>query len=494
MLAFLLVVAQATAPQLALADAAASVPATVQNEAYAKADKAQAADITAVKQAYAEKFGADAAATKALSNYLAGSAVATESFMKIDTAWLTSFCASGSAYEQSLAKDLATVRTKIAKLQADAANLSSSSSSSSSSSASASSSMSSSSSSAASSPKAPAAPAASESSSAAAPAAAAATDAAAQDAAPAQDATEAPAEPTTTGGAEYIMGSIKPNQTTQAFIDSIKDDAQVIAQDHDLYASVMIAQAVLESGSGSSGLSANYNNLFGIKGTYQGMSVSLPTKEDDGTGNSYTITATFRAYPTARDSLLDYAELVGSKLYAPAHKSNCTSYVDACNYLQGRYATSTTYSAQLQDLINAYNLTQYDNPVAVTDAAQDAAAADAAASPFHTVSGLFDENGLVPLSAMLPLDGVAAAAIAGAGADAQQAAPGPQVIVGMLVAAAAAVALAVLVWLNPAWMRKLEPAVFGAVVRVRRALRGFGSQRAPQTLPRASEAYDRSGL
>ena len=239
------------------------------------------------------------------------------------------------------------------------------------------------------------------------------------------------------------MGSIKPNQTTQAFIDSIKDDAQVIAQDHDLYASVMIAQAVLESGSGSSGLSANYNNLFGIKGTYQGMSVSLPTKEDDGTGNSYTITATFRAYPTARDSLLDYAELVGSKLYAPAHKSNCTSYVDACNYLQGRYATSTTYSAQLQDLINAYNLTQYDNPVAVTDAAQDAAVADAAASPFHTASGLFDENGLVPLSAMLPLDGTAAAAIAGADADAQQAAPVPQVIVGMLVAAAAAVALAV---------------------------------------------------
>lgn len=491
MLAFLLVVVQATAPQLALADAAASVPATVQNETYAKADKAQAADITAVKQAYAEKFGADAAATKALTDYLAGRAVATESFMKIDTAWLTSFCASGSAYEQSLAKELATEHTKIAKLQSDAANSSSSSSSPSSSS---SSSTSSSSSSVASSATAPAAPAASESSSAAAPADAAATESAAQDAAPAQDATEAPAEPTTTGGAEYIMGSIKPNQTTQAFIDSIKDDAQVIAQDHDLYASVMIAQAVLESGSGSSGLSANYNNLFGIKGTYQGMSVSLPTKEDDGTGNSYTIAATFRAYPTARDSLLDYAELVGSKLYAPAHKSNCTSYVDACNYLQGRYATSTTYSAQLQDLINAYNLTQYDNPVAVTDAAQDAAVADAAASPFHTASGLFDENGLVPFSAMLPLDGTASAAIAGADADAQQAAPVPQVIVGMLVAAAAAVALAALVWLNPAWMRKLEPAVFGALVRVRRALRGFGSQRAPQALPRASEAYDRSGL
>ncbi len=45
----------------------------------------------------------------------------------------------------------------------------------------------------------------------------------------------------------------------------------------------MIAQAILESGSGNSALAAPPNyNLFGIKGAYQGQSVSFPTQEDDG--------------------------------------------------------------------------------------------------------------------------------------------------------------------------------------------------------------------
>lgn len=482
-----LVAAPATIPAPAFAaSAAASLPATVQNAAYAKADATQAADIAAIEKSYAEKFGAGAADTKALSDYLAGRDVATDSFMKIDASWLSSACAGQSAYAQALAKDVAAQHAKIAKLQAQADQSASSSSSSASSSVTEGAS-SSSASNASSSASSSASSAASQSSSAA-PAAAAATSASADQstAAQPQDAA-APAQATTTGGAEYIRGSIKPNQTTQAFIDSIKDDAQVIAQDHDLYGSVMIAQAVLESGSGSSGLSAHYNNLFGIKGSYQGMSVTLPTQEDDGTGNVYTINATFRAYPSARDSLLDYADLLGTRFYASAHKSATSSYVEACDYLQGRYATSTTYSAQLQDVISAYNLTQYDDLAAATDATQDAAAADAAASASLRAAGLFDANGMVPLTAMLPLDGVSAPAAA-AEADGAPAPSIPGAIVALVAAGAAAAALALLVWINPAWMQRLEPYVFGALVRVRRALRALGSHRAPDA---AAEAMSR---
>ncbi len=487
-LAFTLAAAPVTVPAPAFAaSAAASLPATVQNAAYAKADATQAADIAAIEQSYAEKFGAQAAGTKALSDYLAGRDVATDSFMKIDASWLSSACAGKSAYAQALAKDVAAQHAKIAKLQAQADQSASSSTSSSSSSttqgagsstaSSASSSVSSSASSAAAQPPA---------SASAAPDAAPAAPADQSAATPAPEAA-APVSPTTTGGAEYIRGSIKPNQTTQAFIDSIKDDAQVIAQDHDLYGSVMIAQAVLESGSGSSGLSAHYNNLFGIKGSYQGMSVTLPTQEDDGAGNVYTVSATFRAYPSARDSLLDYADLLGTRFYAPAHKSATSSYVEACDYLQGRYATSTTYSAQLQDVISAYNLTQYDDPAAATDATQDAAAADAAASASLRASGLFDADGMVPLTAMLPLDG-ASAPTAAAEAGGAPAPSIPGAIVALIAAGAAAAALALLVWINPGWMQRLEPYVFGALVRVRRALRALGSHHAPDT---AAEAPSR---
>ena len=68
--------------------------------------------------------------------------------------------------------------------------------------------------------------------------------------------------------------------TNNAFLDSIIPDAYKLANDNDLYASVMIAQAILESNWGASGLSAApYYNLFGIKGTYNGKGVTFYTLE-----------------------------------------------------------------------------------------------------------------------------------------------------------------------------------------------------------------------
>ena len=80
--------------------------------------------------------------------------------------------------------------------------------------------------------------------------------------------------------------------TTISFIQTIGESARQIAAQNDLYASVMIAQAILESNSGQSKLSQAPNyNFFGIKGDYKGQSVTMQTWEDDGNGNSYTIDA-----------------------------------------------------------------------------------------------------------------------------------------------------------------------------------------------------------
>lgn len=104
---------------------------------------------------------------------------------------------------------------------------------------------------------------------------------------------------------------VQENASTSEFIRKIGEEARVIGQRHDLYASVMIAQAILESGSGNSALAAvpNYN-LFGIKGAYQGQSVSFPTQEDDGKGKMTTIHADFRQYPSYKESLTDYSKLI----------------------------------------------------------------------------------------------------------------------------------------------------------------------------------------
>ncbi|MDH6365218.1 flagellum-specific peptidoglycan hydrolase FlgJ [Enterococcus sp. PF1-24] len=187
------------------------------------------------------------------------------------------------------------------------------------------------------------------------------------------DTVEPPAESEDVGVAnseeveENYNFSVSRNSTTQEFIDLIKNDAQQVAWDYDLYASVMIAQAILETGSGNSALSSPPNyNLFGIKGAYEGASVSFPTQEDDGSGNLYTIQAAFRKYPSVKESLEDYARLLHTNFYKGAWKSNAATYKDATKFLTGKYATDTSYNKKLNALIETYKLTDYD--VAVGEA------------------------------------------------------------------------------------------------------------------------------
>jgi len=158
----------------------------------------------------------------------------------------------------------------------------------------------------------------------------------------------------------------------QQFIDYIGNSARKLASNNDLYASVMIAQALVESGWGTSGLASGPNyNLFGIKGDYNGASVNMGTQEDDGTGSLYSISSNFRKYPSYKESLEDYVSLLrggtsgNSQIYAGTWKSNTASYKDATKYLTGRYATDTTYADKLNSVIEKYNLTQYDT--AATD-------------------------------------------------------------------------------------------------------------------------------
>lgn len=175
----------------------------------------------------------------------------------------------------------------------------------------------------------------------------------------------------------HVKGKTKDlervNKNTMKFIKKIAKSAHDSANEHDLYASVTIAQAILESASGTSGLSrAPYNNLFGVKGSYNGKSVNLPTKEDDGNGNLYSINSYFAVYPDweasikAHDHLLKYGL---PNIYSGAWKSKTENYKQAAQHLQGRYATDTSYASKLISIIKTYNLTRFDEPLSERDLA-----------------------------------------------------------------------------------------------------------------------------
>ena len=163
--------------------------------------------------------------------------------------------------------------------------------------------------------------------------------------------------------------SARTVSSTAAFINSISSYAVSLGQEYNIYPSVMIAQAILESGWGESGLSSAPNhNLFGIKGSYNGNSVALKTSEWSESKGWYTITANFRKYPSYRESLEDNAKLLRNGLtwnaanYSGTWRENASNYKEAtAGLVKGGYATDPSYAASLNNIIVNYNLTQYDN-------------------------------------------------------------------------------------------------------------------------------------
>ena len=157
------------------------------------------------------------------------------------------------------------------------------------------------------------------------------------------------------------------NASNDLFIEEIAQEATEISQQYNIYASVMIAQAVLESDFGESQLSQPpFNNFFGIKGNFNGKNIQFNTLEDQGSGHLFSIKSSFRQYPSAKESLLDYAKLLKNGIkgnpyfYMNTWKSNANHYSEATQSLQGAYATDTHYAGKLNRIIEKYNLTQYD--------------------------------------------------------------------------------------------------------------------------------------
>lgn len=174
----------------------------------------------------------------------------------------------------------------------------------------------------------------------------------------------------TEGGQQGSVGkSYKVNKTYEGeeFIKLIGKDAQVVAKKNKLYASVMIAQAALESGYGNSDLASAPNyNLFGIKGSSKGRSVNMATMEESAAGDYYPIRSNFRAYDSYKESLEDYATLIrkgisgNPEIYKDAWQENAKNYRQATKSLTGVYATDSDYHRKLNAIIVAYKLTKYD--------------------------------------------------------------------------------------------------------------------------------------
>jgi flagellar protein FlgJ len=153
--------------------------------------------------------------------------------------------------------------------------------------------------------------------------------------------------------------------TNAGFIAASVAPAQQGFRQFGVPASVTIAQAILESGWGRSSLSANDNNLFGIK-CFNGSAGPIATgchtyNTSECTPACHPTTASFRTYAGTGDSFADHGSfLVANSRYRPAFAYSD----DPDNFLQqmwqAGYATSPTYVTNVKAIMAQYNLYQYD--------------------------------------------------------------------------------------------------------------------------------------
>lgn len=148
--------------------------------------------------------------------------------------------------------------------------------------------------------------------------------------------------------------------TDKEFFEKIKEDVIQDMHESGILASLTAAQAYCESAHGTSGLTQKANNLFGMKGAYNGQSVTMKTKEYIN-GKYITVDAAFRKYPSWYASIKDHSALF-NRLARYSNLIGLKDYKLACTYVQrDGYATSPSYASTLISIIEKYKLYEWDN-------------------------------------------------------------------------------------------------------------------------------------
>lgn len=152
-----------------------------------------------------------------------------------------------------------------------------------------------------------------------------------------------------------ITQSLFSQDRTLNYIDSIDSIAVEQSRNFGIPASIIIAQAVIESASGTSVLATHANNHFGIKCStvWQGRYM---LKRDEKPN------ACFRAYDSMIQCFEDYSRIISTRArYKFLFSYPTTDYKKwAFGLKKAGYATNPKYAQVLIKFIEKYKLYKYD--------------------------------------------------------------------------------------------------------------------------------------
>lgn len=144
------------------------------------------------------------------------------------------------------------------------------------------------------------------------------------------------------------------NTAYQQYVDQYKEAAIEQMHRYKIPASITLAQALLESGAGTSFLAKNANNHFGIK-VGVGWNGPYVVRDDDRKGEH------FRKYKNVEESYEDHSQFLLKDRYKRLFDLNPLDYKAWARGLKAcGYATSPTYADRLINIIETYELDDYD--------------------------------------------------------------------------------------------------------------------------------------
>ena len=154
--------------------------------------------------------------------------------------------------------------------------------------------------------------------------------------------------------AAFALGA--QNLTREQYIKKYKDIAIRQMYRHNIPASIILAQACLESSDGNSTLAKKANNHFGIK-CHDGWKGKKIRHDDDARNEC------FRKYKNAEDSFNDHSNFLCSRTrYASLFDLPLTDYKAWAHGLKAAgYATNPKYAQLLINIIEEYELYKYDS-------------------------------------------------------------------------------------------------------------------------------------
>lgn len=149
-----------------------------------------------------------------------------------------------------------------------------------------------------------------------------------------------------------LEGYAQSASDIHAYIANYKQIALEQERQYGIPASITLAQGILESGAGKSGLARNANNHFGIK-SYGGWTGPCVYAWDDEPHKS-----SFRQYSSVEESYRDHSLFLrNNSRYSSLFEKSVLDYRGWANGLQrATYATSPTYARALIGYIEAYKL------------------------------------------------------------------------------------------------------------------------------------------